>query len=274
MTVSVGSCGLILFDVLWLKKKALSGFLFNLRPVIIPSAKKLLAISLHRGWERMAKNLGVPGGGMTYSFVHLHFDWMLGSSLAIAGCRNFVDTFTFIITEFALFCLRSFVFGRYGNGKHLDGFRRLMVFGKIRRWSDTQNIRHFRAVDYLFEAIAGSVAYAATIFLYGLSLLGAGFRPLQPLLFPQGSAGWMSFIFVVMAAVSQLVQDILAKVVLKTRVGTVPNRIFGRFWTMRTLSFAIGASSAGYWFSSGLMMLSQYLNEDPDPCVAPFQDCT
>ena len=128
------------------------------------------------------------------------------------------------------------------------------------RWSDTMNLRHIRAVDYMFEAVAGTVAYAIAIFLYALYIMGGErFQVLQPLFFPMKQD---SFAFVLLAFATQFVEDQLAKALLRERVGMVPNRFYGRFGTNRTLSWVISAGGAGSWFSTVLMMLAQWLSEE------------
>lgn len=130
------------------------------------------------------------------------------------------------------------------------------------RWSDTMNLRHIRAMDYFAESFAGTVVYAMVVALYGLSLLGEnptrGFGVLQRFFFPRGTT---SFTYCVMAMVSQVVQDMIAKAVLRSRVGMIPNRIFGRFWTDRTMSWAVVTGTGGVWFSTCLMMLAQFFSE-------------
>ena len=76
---------------------------------------------------------------------------------------------------------------------------------------------------------------------------------------PQGQ---LSFYFVLLATGAQLIQDNLAKACLRNTVGMIPNRLFGRFWTKRTITFAFLAPTAGCWLSTDLMMIAQYLYGD------------
>ena len=87
------------------------------------------------------------------------------------------------------------------------------------------NLRHLRAVDYLFEAIAGSVCYTAALMLFGLTKIGKGFRCLQPLLFPLDE---QSAIFVLLATLAQLLQDNVRPFVVQEGPATRDRRGEGR----------------------------------------------